>query len=98
MDCHGHAERMAEQRRASSADRGYDSEWRKLRASHLAGSPLCVHCERQGRTTPATVVDHIEPHKGDRAKFTDRANLQSLCARCHNRKTAREDGGYGNRR
>jgi len=32
-------------------------------------------------------VDHIRDHKGDWALFTDRDNLQSLCHRCHSRKT-----------
>jgi 5-methylcytosine-specific restriction enzyme A len=35
-------------------------------------------------------VDHITPHKGDRQMFWDRSNWQSLCHRCHSRKTARE--------
>jgi len=41
----------------------------------------------------ATVVDHITPHKGDNDLFWDRANWQSLCESCHNRKTAAEDMG-----
>ena len=42
------------------------------------------------------MVDHIIPHKGDEALFWDEDNLQSLCTPCHNQKTAREDGGFGN--
>jgi len=38
---------------------------------------------------PATVVDHIIPHRGDEALFNDRNNLQSLCAPCHNRRKQR---------
>jgi 5-methylcytosine-specific restriction protein A len=41
------------------------------------------------------VTDHIVPHRGDPALLWDPANLQALCARCHNRKTALEDGGFG---
>jgi 5-methylcytosine-specific restriction protein A len=34
------------------------------------------------------VVDHVIPHKGDRALFWDEANnWQALCARCHALKT-----------
>jgi len=44
------------------------------------------------RVAPATVVDHIEPHKGDEELFYDINNLQSLCKSCHDRKTAKEDG------
>jgi 5-methylcytosine-specific restriction enzyme A len=43
----------------------------------------------------ATVADHITPHKGDPVLFWDPDNLQSLCAACHGRKTATEDGGFG---
>lgn len=37
-----------------------------------------------GRVEPATLVDHIKPHRGDQAKFWDRANWQSCCAWHHN--------------
>jgi 5-methylcytosine-specific restriction endonuclease McrA len=41
-------------------------------------------CAEQLRTTPARVVDHIVPHKGDPALLYDMDNLQSLCFTCHN--------------
>lgn len=75
--------------RGSAAQRGYGHAWRKARAGYLAAHPLCVECEGGGRLTPATVVDHRAPHRGDRALFWDRNNWQPLCARCHDRKTAR---------
>ncbi|WP_223866012.1 HNH endonuclease [Salipiger aestuarii] len=34
---------------------------------------------------PATVVDHIQPHKGDKALFWDRNNWQPICKHCHDR-------------
>ena len=40
---------------------------------------------------PASVVDHIKPHKGDYDLFWDEANHQALCKRCHDIKTATED-------
>lgn len=70
-------------RRESSSARGYNSRWQKARATYLQASPLCVICQRQGRVTPATVVDHITPHKNDQALFWDKANWQPLCKRCH---------------
>lgn len=70
--------------------------WRRTRALYLSSHPLCVECIKRGRVTPSAVVDHIEPHKGDLVKFWDVNNLQSMCKRCHDRKTASEDGGFNN--
>ncbi|MCY8380123.1 HNH endonuclease signature motif containing protein [Bacillus haynesii] len=86
-----------DQYRESAARRGYDSKWRKARQSYLSKHPFCVSCMKEGRRVPATVVDHITPHKGDKKLFWDSSNWQPLCAPCHNRKTAKEDGGFGNR-
>ena len=61
-----------------------------LRPTQLFLEPFCRACAKQGLRTRATVVDHVEPHRGDWALFTDRTNLQSLCEQCHNRKTALE--------
>jgi 5-methylcytosine-specific restriction enzyme A len=41
------------------------------------------------------VVDHITPHRGDERLFWDTANHQAMAKRCHDPKTAREDGGFG---
>lgn len=57
--------------------------------------PLCVECLRHGKATPATDVDHIVPHKGNKRLFWDRSNWQPLCHECHSRKTVLEDGGFG---
>ena len=56
----------------------------------LLREPFCRECARRGVRTWATVVDHVVPHRGDWQLFIDPANHQSLCERCHNRKTARE--------
>lgn len=66
-------------------------EWRlDLRPTQLLQEPFCRECIRQGDRVRATDVDHIKPHRGDWAVFTDRANLQSLCHSCHSRKTMAE--------
>lgn len=83
-------------KRASSSARGYDSEWRKVRAAYLVVNPVCVVCERGGRVVAATEVDHIKAHKGDPQLFWDENNWQALCKPCHSRKTVSEDGGFGN--
>ena len=41
------------------------------------------------------IVDHIIPHRGDLEMFWNQLNHQALCKRCHDSKTAREDGGFG---
>jgi 5-methylcytosine-specific restriction protein A len=70
-------------------------KWRDhIRPQHLKEHPLCVFCEKIGRVTAATVVDHIKPHKGDERLFYDRRNLQSLCKQCHDsNKQAMERSG-----
>jgi 5-methylcytosine-specific restriction protein A len=65
--------------------------WRKERLTFLSRFPRCVSCSR-----PATVVDHLIPHRGLEAAFWDRTRWQPLCASCHSRKTAMLDGGFGN--
>lgn len=89
--------KISERRRKSSTERGYDSRWRRYRTVFLKKNPLCVSCQEEGIITPATVVDHIVPHKGDMKLFWDTSNHQALCKRCHDIKTATEDGGFGNR-
>lgn len=44
--------------------------------------------------TPARVVDHITPHRGDVALFWDESNWQALCDfttpfNCHGQKTGK---------
>lgn len=85
--CINHMEFSSDRRRGGAEARGYDSRWRKARADFLQRNPLCVKCMAQGRITPATVVDHIIPHRGDRKLFWDGQNWQPLCKSCHDRKT-----------
>ena len=99
--CEQHAKEKAQrcdQERGTAASRGYNSKWQKYRRKYLYEHPLCVECERVGKLKVATVVDHIAPHKGDHKLFWDQKNHQSLCGPCHNKKTAKEDGGFGNKR
>lgn len=68
--------------------------WRRRRDAHLLAEPCCRLCHAiDGRIVPATVADHIEPHRGDRVAFFT-GELASLCASCHNsRKKTMENGG-----
>ena len=83
-------------KKGSSAARGYGARWRRLRERFLFEHPLCEECLKRGRAVPATDVDHIRPHRGEEALMWDEENLQALCHACHSRKTAAEDGGFGN--
>jgi len=58
-------------------------QWYRLRHYQLKQSPLCIFCQKLGRIQAAQIVDHIEPHRGDKQKFFDANNLQSLCKLCH---------------
>lgn len=72
--------------------------WAELRKRKLRDQPLCEECLRFNVTKGAEVVDHVVPHRGDMALMYDYENLESLCKSCHDSKTAREDGGFGNRK
>ena len=78
-------------RRDSADKRGYNSRWRKRRKLFLEAHPLCSECQRAGRLTPAIVVDHIIPHRGDQRLMWDEDNWQPLCKRCHDKKTGTYD-------
>lgn len=65
--------------------------WHRLRTKQLMAEPICRFCQQLGHPTPATVVDHIKPHKGDAELFHDPDNLQSLCKPCHDRHKQRQE-------
>ena len=67
-------------KRPSARQRGYDGRWDQERAAFLEVNPTCRRC-----STPATVVHHVRPHRGDMRLFWDRSNWQSLCVTCHSR-------------
>lgn len=67
--------------------------WEKKRKLQLLREPFCRACAAEGIRTRATEVDHIIPHRGERALFLDDKNLQSLCHVCHAKKTYTETLG-----
>ena len=86
--CPQHApELSSDALRGNAAFRGYGRKWQAARKAFLAKNPLCAACMEHGRLTPATVVDHIVPHRGDMRLFWDEKNWQPLCKDCHDRKT-----------
>ncbi len=75
----------------------YDTaRWKSLRARYIKSHPHCECPHHKGKRVPATVVDHIIPHKGDRRLFFSYKNLQAMTKECHDRfKQSQEKGGYG---
>ena len=85
--CNDHSDYSADHLHGNAAERGYGGKWRNARARFLRKHPLCVKCRENGKLTPATVVDHIIPHRGDPVLFWDENNWQPLCRDCHGEKT-----------
>ena len=75
--------------------RFYDSrEWKLTRERLLRSEPWCRECRRQGRVTPAEMVDHITPIRNGGSR-TWLSNLQPLCHTCHNVKRSSESRSPG---
>ena len=64
-------------------------EWRRRRSEFLKKYPYCFICGK-----PATIADHIIPHRGNLELFYSDENLQPMCQSCHSRKTMRENGNF----
>lgn len=81
-----------EKNRGTAAERGYDSDWRAVRAAHLAAHPWCFTGTCRQR---AVEVDHVVSVRVAPHRRLDPTNLRSHCKSCHSKKTVREDGGFG---
>lgn len=81
----------------SRTRRGYGQQHVNQRAALLAAEPLCRMCREKGRVTPATIADHIVPLAQGGAAY-DMANLQPVCADCHQDKTNADNGRRVKRR
>lgn len=66
-------------------------QWREASKRFLKENPICVMCG-----APATVTDHIIPHRNDVNLFWDENNWQPLCKRCHDKKTLAEINSRNN--
>ena len=76
-------------------ERGYDSNWYKIRArvlkrdNHLC---QCDDCKINGIYLPANEVDHIIPKS--RGGTDDYTNLMAINTECHKKKTHKESKHY----
>lgn len=93
-EVHERMKRPLDERRGSSASRGYGYRWQRQRRMVLARSPLCadpfgIH-SAAGEVAVATDVHHIVPlASGAPGAIVHRdSNLMSLCHSCHSRVTA----------
>jgi 5-methylcytosine-specific restriction endonuclease McrA len=73
----------SEANRGSARERGYGPRWDRASAGFKLAHPLCLGCEAIGRIMPTTVTDHVEPHKGDMAKFWNATRWQPACGWHH---------------
>jgi len=72
------------------------AQWQRLRFQVITAALFtCAYCQRLEPDTSQLVADHIVPHRGDAKRFWDRANLQCLCAHCHNTVKQTMEGGRG---
>lgn len=76
----------ADKKRGTSSQRGYTGAWDKARKEFLARHRWCRRCG-----APASVVDHVIPHRGDQAIFWDKTQWQPLCTPCHSGAKQRQE-------
>jgi 5-methylcytosine-specific restriction enzyme A len=89
------ARRAFDVQRGTAHERGYNARWQRASKAFLVEHPLCMcgECDNgKRRIRPATVVDHIRPHRGNFELFWNASNWQALAKVCHDKKTARESG------
>lgn len=89
-----HSQRLHDDRRGSSASRGYGYRWQKVRIGFLKSHPTCEFCKVNGFSRAATLVDHIKPYSSvdkvtglkvyDKVLQWEHDNWQGLCDHHHN--------------
>lgn len=83
-------------RRAQRVTRGLynTARWQRIRKRQLGMHPVCKMClDMDGKVTPATVCDHVKPHRDDVDLFWS-GPFQSLCTACHSSRKQREELGF----
>ena len=61
------------------------------REAYLRAHPLCIHCDKAGKLTLATQVDHIQPVAGPTDPLLcEPTNDQPLCHSHHSQKSRAE--------
>ena len=70
------------------------STWKKIRDRYIKKNPLCEICKEKGLSEVADEVDHIVRIKVNWSKRFNSKNLQSLCHKCHMKKSAKDREKY----
>ena len=97
-ECLTQTRRERDRERPNGYQRGYTREWATFSKAYLTDHYYCESPTHGPHNRPrATDVDHIDGtgRTGTHAYNTN--NLQALCHSCHARKTAQNDGGFGNK-
>lgn len=86
--CDQHSSGWKTSPRTISSGRTNRTSWKALRAKALQRDEHQCQIRGPRCTVTATQVDHVQPTY--RGGADELPNLQSVCAPCHNEKTARE--------
>ena len=84
---------MMQTRNPEAEQRTRGRKWMSIRARWFSNHPLCVECQRVGRVSVASQLDHIIPLI-DGGK-DDESNYKSLCKAHHDAKTEDEAKARG---
>lgn len=63
--------------------------WRSVRNYFFQRNPLCKTCKDNGLIQRGHVVDHRVPIRQGGHEYLE-SNLQTLCEKCHNKKSQKE--------
>lgn len=87
--CEQHSKQGQQQydkQRLNFRQRGYSSNWDKVRLIKLRQDPLCEDCLKVNSVTPAKLVHHDKTVR-ERPDLTyNMDNLVSLCEACHGKR------------
>lgn len=75
--------RESDDRRGSARSRGYSRRWEKARLTFLSHRPLCEYHTLNGEIEPATLVDHLYPHRTYDGVFWCTDWWVASCKACH---------------
>ena len=78
-----------DRQRGTPPERGYDSNWQKVRKMKIDTNPLCERCKKKGRVVVAKLVHH----KDRNPRNNSQENLESLCVPCHEEEHKEERRG-----